>query len=119
MAAESEKALQEGFAWARSQMFADYNGVLGYYQAKACIEYARGSSLLDMPCGDGTLTALLAPAFKTVVGVDASSQHLALAKKNLPGVEFHEALIEEFATERRFDTITLLNILEHVVDPIG
>src|SRR3954471_24369522 len=78
MAAEDEKALQEGFAWARSQMFADYNGILGYYQAKACLEHARGSSLLDMPCGDGTLTALLAPAFKQVVGVDASSQHLAL-----------------------------------------
>ncbi len=72
-----------------------------------------------MPCGDGTLTALLAPRFKTVVGVDASSRHLALARANLPAAELHEALIEEFETPRRFDTITMINILEHVVDPIG
>jgi 2-polyprenyl-3-methyl-5-hydroxy-6-metoxy-1,4-benzoquinol methylase len=118
MVSETEKALQEGFTWARSQMFADYNGILGHYQAKACLEYARGSSLLDMPCGDGTLTALLAPSFKSVVAVDASSQHLALARRNLPNAELHEALIEEFETERRFDTITMLNVLEHVEDPV-
>jgi len=115
---ENEKDLQEGFAWVRSQMFSSYNGVLGFYQAKACLEYARGESLLDMPCGDGTLTSALAKRFNRVVGVDASSKHLAMAREALPGAEFHEALIEEFETIERFDTITLLNILEHVVDPI-
>jgi 2-polyprenyl-3-methyl-5-hydroxy-6-metoxy-1,4-benzoquinol methylase len=109
--------LQETFVWARSTTFSDYNGALGYYQAKACLEHARGSSLLDLPCGDGLLTALLAPAFEMVVGVDASSQHLALARENLPTATFHEALIEEFETAERFDTITMINILEHVVDP--
>jgi SAM-dependent methyltransferase len=113
-----EKDLQETFAWARSTTFSDYNGFLGYYQAKACLEYARGSRLLDMPCGDGFLTALLAPAFKTVVGIDASSRHLALAREKLPGAEFHETLIEEFETSQRFDTITMINILEHVIDPV-
>jgi trans-aconitate methyltransferase len=118
MKSNSEKDLQETFTWARSTMFADYNSVVGYYQAKTCLEHARGKSLLDMPCGDGTLTALLAPPFDTVVGVDASSQHLALAKKNLPSAEFHETLIEDFETSRRFDTITMINVLEHVVDPV-
>ena len=119
MPENNEKALQETFTWARSQVFSDYNGVLGQYQAEACLEYARGESLLDMPCGDGALTSLLAPTFKRVVGIDASSQHLALARELLPSVEFHEALIEEFSTTERFDTITMLNILEHVVDPVG
>jgi 2-polyprenyl-3-methyl-5-hydroxy-6-metoxy-1,4-benzoquinol methylase len=114
----NEKDLQETFTWARSKMFSDYNGVLGYYQAQACLEHRIGNSLLDMPCGDGILTSILAPSFERVVGVDASSQHLALARENLPEVEFHEALIEEFQTSERFDTITMLNILEHVVDPV-
>jgi 2-polyprenyl-3-methyl-5-hydroxy-6-metoxy-1,4-benzoquinol methylase len=118
MDTRSEKELQEDFKWARSKMFCDYNGILGYYQAKACLEYARGDSLLDMPCGDGTLTSFLAPSFKKVVGLDASSQHLALAKKNLPSAEFYEGLIEEFETNQTFDTITMLNVLEHVVDPV-
>jgi 2-polyprenyl-3-methyl-5-hydroxy-6-metoxy-1,4-benzoquinol methylase len=118
MSFESEKELQESFPWARSQMFSDYNAVLAYYQAIACLEHARGDSLLDMPCGDGTLTSILAPSFSRIVGVDASSKHLALARENLPAAEFHEALIEEFDTSERFDTITMINVLEHVVDPI-
>ena len=119
MSVDNEKELQETFTWARSQVFSDYNHVLGYYQAKACLEQARGSSLLDMPCGDGALTSMLAPSFSRVVGVDASSKHLELARKALPDVEFHEALIEDFETSERFSTVTMLNILEHVVDPIG
>lgn len=117
--ATNEKDLQESFPWARSQVFSTYNHALGFYQAKACLEQARGDSLLDMPCGDGALTAMLAPAFSRVVGIDASSKHLELARKTLPAVEFHEALIEEFETSERFSTVTMLNILEHVVDPVG
>jgi len=118
MNGDSEKELQETFTWARTQVFEDYNVVLGHYQATACLEHARGESLLDMPCGDGALTAMMAPRFKRVVGVDASSKHLALAKANLPTAELHEALIEDFVTSERFDTITMINVLEHVVDPV-
>jgi hypothetical protein len=35
---QDEKALQETFTWARSQVFSDYNGVLAYY-----FEQASGS----------------------------------------------------------------------------
>ena len=118
MSVDNEKELQETFSWARSQVFSSYNHVLGYYQAQACLEHARGHSLLDMPCGDGVLTEMLAPSFSRVVGIDASSKHLELAKQTLPEVVFHEALIEEFETDERFSTITMLNILEHVVEPV-
>lgn len=119
MNGEKEKDLQETFTWARSQVFSEYNTILGYYQAQACLSHARGHSLLDMPCGDGTLTALLAPAFEVVVCVDASSKYLDLARQILPRAQFHEALIEKFETSQRFDTITMINILEHVIDPIA
>lgn len=115
---EEEKKLQDGFTWARSAMYADYNRILGHYQALACLEHARGDSLLDMPCGDGTLTEMLAPHFKRVVGLDASSKHLEEARKRLPQAELHDGLIEEFETSERFGTITMLNVLEHVIDPI-
>lgn len=118
MTQNNEKELQETFTWARTQVFEDYNAVLGHYQAMACLEHARGESLLDMPCGDGALTAMMVPRFRRVVGIDASSKHLALAKENLPTAELHEALIEDFMTDERFDTITMINILEHVVDPL-
>lgn len=119
MTQHNEKELQESFSWARSQTFEDYNTILGYYQAKSCLENARGQSLLDVPCGDGAVTKMLATGFKRVVGVDASSKHLALARKLLPEVEFHESLIEDFTTPEKFSTITMLNILEHVQNPVG
>ncbi|MBA2077888.1 class I SAM-dependent methyltransferase [Rhodanobacter sp. PCA2] len=116
---QDEKRLQETFTWARSQVYCDYNTILGYYQAQACLEHSRGDSLLDMPCGDATLTAMLAPRFRRVVGVDASGKHLELARATLPNATFHEKLIEEFDTSERFYTVTMINILEHVVDPIA
>lgn len=114
-----EKSLQETFTWARSVDFSDYNGILGYYQAQACLEHARGNSLLDMPCGDGSLTALFTDRFQRVVGVDASSAHLDAAKQRLPQFEFHHDLIEDLQLSEKFDTVTMLNVLEHVTDPIG
>jgi 2-polyprenyl-3-methyl-5-hydroxy-6-metoxy-1,4-benzoquinol methylase len=114
-----EKDLQESFTWARSQVYADYNSVLGHYQALTCLEHARGRSLLDMPCGDGSLTAVLSSRFERIVGLDASSKHLALARQNVPKAEIHESLIEDFETTERFDTITMINVLEHVEDPVA
>lgn len=115
----SEKSLQETFSWERSVNFDSYNGYLGFYQTQACLEHARGDSLLDMPCGDGLLTALMADRFSRVVGIDAASKHLEEARRRLPQAELHHALIEEFETDERFDTITMLNVLEHVIDPIA
>jgi SAM-dependent methyltransferase len=113
-----EIALQEGFSWARSVNFNDYNSYLGQYQAISCLDHARGNSLLDMPIGDGFLTERMAHRFSRIVGVDASSKHLAEAKKRLPQVEMHHTLIEDLAIEERFSTVTMLNVLEHVEDPI-
>jgi 2-polyprenyl-3-methyl-5-hydroxy-6-metoxy-1,4-benzoquinol methylase len=115
---DQEKDLQQTFTWNRSEVYSSYNEILAYYQAQSCIEHARGDSLLDMPCGDGTLTKYLVSSFSKVVGVDASSKHLGLAKNLLPNVEFHEALIEDFHSKEKFSTITMLNILEHVIDPV-
>jgi 2-polyprenyl-3-methyl-5-hydroxy-6-metoxy-1,4-benzoquinol methylase len=115
---EAEKNLQSKFPWARSTFFPAYNHMLAHYQALSCLDHARGNSLLDMPCGDGTLTSFMASRFQRIVGVDASASHLDVAKRNLPAAEFHESLIETFQSSERFSTVTMLNVLEHVVDPI-
>ncbi len=116
--AETEKARQNGYAWARSQLFSDYNAVLGYYQVQASLEHARGVTALDLACGDGLLTARFAAHFERIVGVDASARHLSQARQRLPDVEFHESLIETLHLGERFDTVLMLNILEHVEDPV-
>ncbi|MCD4823613.1 MAG: class I SAM-dependent methyltransferase [Phycisphaerae bacterium] len=115
---QQEKQRQEQFPWERSKFYSSYQSILGYYKVVSCLEHSRGDNLLDLACGDGLLTEMFSKHFSRVVGVDASREHLEIARKRIPTAEFHECLIEVFETDERFDTILLLDILEHVIDPI-
>jgi 2-polyprenyl-3-methyl-5-hydroxy-6-metoxy-1,4-benzoquinol methylase len=115
----TEKEMQEQFPWQRSKFHTEYNHILAYYKVISCIENSVGDSLLDIACGDGTLTEMFAGHFGTVVGVDASSQHLGEAKKRIPTASFYESLIEDFDLEQKFSSVFMLDLLEHVVDPIA
>jgi 2-polyprenyl-3-methyl-5-hydroxy-6-metoxy-1,4-benzoquinol methylase len=117
MSWQAEKEHQETFPWERAKYFATFNSILGYYQAVSCLEHGRGSTALDLPCGDGTLTKTFIEHFRRVVGVDASSQHLEEAKKRAPKAEFREGLIEEIELDEKFGSIFMLNVLEHVIEP--
>jgi 2-polyprenyl-3-methyl-5-hydroxy-6-metoxy-1,4-benzoquinol methylase len=115
----NEKELQESFPWQRSKFHTDYNLVLAHYKVQSCIENASKDSLLDIACGDGMLTELFARHFSTVVGVDASSKHLSEARKRVPGGTFHESLIEDFECNQKFGSVFMLDLLEHVNDPVA
>lgn len=113
-----EMVRQNGFPFTRG-MLSEYHAVLGYYQVQSCLEYASlRLEALDLACGDGLLTSMLAPHFGRVVGVDASSARLVEARARLPNVEFHEGLIETIKLDNNFDVVFMLNVLEHVQDPV-
>ncbi len=118
MNTKSETELQETFLWERSKFHTEYNQVLAHYKVKSCLENATGDSLLDIACGDGMLTKLFARHFTTIVGVDASAKHLSEARKQVPGATFHQSLIEDFECDQKFGSVVLLDLLEHVVDPV-
>lgn len=114
---EGEADRQRSFRWSRSEEYPDYNSILGFFQAQSVLENCHEGSLPDLGCGDGTITALLSPKFRRILGVDASPSHLLKARQRCPNAEFKESLIEEFTEQERFDTVVMLNILEHVIDP--
>ncbi|WP_300464810.1 class I SAM-dependent methyltransferase [Desulfobacula sp.] len=116
---ENELDRQDTFPWQRGKYFATYEQLLGQYIVQSIVENKRMSRLLDLACGNGYLTHLMAPHFGTVVGLDASATHVADAKKTYPGIEFVHALAEEFQGNDPFDTITMVTLLEHVQDPSG
>ena len=117
MNSQNEQEHQEKYTWERKSIFNTYNTMLGYYQAQSVLESKRGESLLDMPCGDGYITGILAEHFKKTVALDASNTHLQIAKKTVQNVDFHHSLIENFETKEKFDTITIINGLEVVINP--
>jgi len=114
---DNEQIRQENLDWKRSQ--SEWYEILGRFQVESVIEVGKKPALLDLACGDGLLTEQFTEHFSPVVGVDASAAHIQTARQRCPDVEFHVSLIEDFETEQRFDTITLLNVLEHVVDPVA
>lgn len=114
----NEKNLQDSFPWERSKYHTNYNAVLAHYKVISCLEHVQGGSLLDLACGDGLITSMFAQHFDRVVGVDASHTHVSEAKKRLPEADFFECLIEDFESDEKFDAIFLLDILEHVLDPV-
>lgn len=115
----NEKKIQETFIWSRSTFHSEYNRYLAQYKVESCLENIRGNSLLDLACGDGMMTEMFAQSVSRVVGVDANGSHLTKARKRLPSVDFHECLVEELQLNEKFDSVTMLDLLEHVLDPIA
>jgi len=106
----------------QSQSYAHgFNAVMGKYRIAALRPYCQGESMLDIGCGEGPVTLGLADLFTQVVGIDLNEVHLAaaIAAKPPEYVHFEVASIEEYQTQLRFDTILVVDILEHVVDPVA
>jgi len=114
----NEKEQQEKYPWNRSTFHSEYNAYLAKYKVESCLKYMKGNSLLDIACGDGLMTEMFSSRFDNIVGVDANGSHLELAKGRLPSARFYESLIEDFSISDKFDTVLMLDLLEHVQDPI-
>ncbi|MBT9138967.1 MAG: dTDP-3-amino-3,4,6-trideoxy-alpha-D-glucopyranose [Syntrophomonadaceae bacterium] len=108
---------QEKITWSRDSTLEWYS-IRAHFQAQSIIEIGRPPSLLDLACGDGTITSLLQKHFTRVVGVDASAKQIEKASQRCPAAEFHISLVEEFQTKEKFDTVIMIILLEHVIDPV-
>ncbi len=64
-------------------------------------------SLLDVACGSGRHLEGFSKWFECV-GVDASPEMLALARRRVPGAEFFLGRMESFRLDRAFDVVTCL-----------
>jgi methionine biosynthesis protein MetW len=77
-----------------------------------------GTKALDIGCGDGTFAAALSAKVPSVSGVDISAAAVAAAIRN--GIDAKQVNMDAeplpFA-DGTFDTVTCLDVLEHVFDP--
>ena len=72
---------------------------------------------LDVGCGDGVLTARLAPLAKRVMGIDTAASVIAIARNNVlaRNVTFVEGDILSYPfASMRFDFIAAVAVLHHV-----
>ncbi len=64
-----------------------------------------GGPALDLGCGTGNSTAPFAARGLPVEGLDASPEMLAVARRKLPGVPFHDGDFGSFSLGREFDLV--------------
>lgn len=84
-------------------------------------QHAQGASILDMACGCGYGSFLLAQQHpdKQVTGVDLDPAAIAYAQQHyqLDNLQFICANAEQFSSEQSFDTIVSLETIEHLPNP--
>jgi 2-polyprenyl-6-hydroxyphenyl methylase/3-demethylubiquinone-9 3-methyltransferase len=83
-----------------------------------------GKRVLDVGCGGGILADAMARRGASVLGIDLAAKPLKVAQLHAieagtSGVEYREVAAETLALEmpQAFDTVTCMEMLEHVPDP--
>ncbi len=78
-----------------------------------------GLRVLDMACGEGYGSDLLAGSARSVVGVDANPEAHEHARLRYvrPNLTFERGMVESFGTPGEHDAVVFLQTIEHVQDP--
>ena len=80
---------------------------------RSIVSAARSASVLDVGCGAGDFLATL-PAHISKSGIEPSG---AAALAGERGIEIVARVLDEDATERCFEAVTAIDVIEHVPDP--
>jgi 2-polyprenyl-3-methyl-5-hydroxy-6-metoxy-1,4-benzoquinol methylase len=80
-----------------------------------------GVRVLDMGCGSGAIASWFHERGCQVVGIDASTSGIEMARKHLPEVRFEQTLITpsllEDLGEEPFDIVVSTEVVEHLYAP--
>ena len=81
----------------------------------------RGGRVLDMACGEGYGSDVLARSADNVVGLDANPEAYehARLRYQAPNLSFERGLVETFGEPAIFDAVVFLQTIEHVFDPVA
>jgi SAM-dependent methyltransferase len=84
-------------------------------------ERARGHKVIDMACGEGYGSDVLAREASTVVGVEANPEAFehAQLRYRRPNLRFERGLVEEFGEPASCDVVVFLQTIEHVREPVA
>lgn len=88
------------------------------FRHKAALDMVKSESVLDLGSGDGLLLALLRDKGVSGKGLDLSEEGVAKAtSKGLDTKVFDFGLYKLPFSDGEFDTVIMLDILEHLYDP--
>lgn len=92
--------------WDADKYTADFSFVHQYGNGvMELIDANKGSSVLDLGCGNGALTKKLQDKGYLVKGLDASKELLDIARKNYPVIEFVQGDATSFTLSESVDVV--------------
>jgi 2-polyprenyl-3-methyl-5-hydroxy-6-metoxy-1,4-benzoquinol methylase len=87
-------------------------------RARWILDCVAAGRLLEIGCGNGGMTRLLAEKVDSVIAVDVSKPSLEVVNElRLPNVRTAEALIEDYEPPYSFDWIVVSEVIEHLRRP--
>jgi 2-polyprenyl-3-methyl-5-hydroxy-6-metoxy-1,4-benzoquinol methylase len=76
---------------------------------------ARAGRWLDVGCATGSFVALARDAGNQAEGIDISPEAVARARER--GITAHCVPVDDFEPERRYETVTAFDLIEHLLEP--
>jgi len=94
------------------------NAVMIQYSFGIFSRYIKQGAILEMGPAEGTMTDLLYNLGNPLTLVEGSSLFCKQLREKYPDVEVIHSLFEDFSTEKKYQTIILGHVLEHIDDPV-
>lgn len=102
--------------WDAEKYSADFSFVHRYGNTvMELLTAPEGASVLDLGCGNGALTAALRERGYAARGLDGSTSHLEIARRDHPGIEFLQADATDFSLPEPVDAV-FSNAVLHWID---
>lgn len=89
------------------------------YSGRIFARHLRQGSILEMGPAEGAMTTYLQPFATSLTLVDGAEPFCTLLRARFPEAEVVHSLFEEYEPGRKFDSIVLGHVLEHVMDPVA
>ena len=99
---------------------APFDAAMRTFMMRTLEPYFREGPCLQVGCAHGEQTGLLLNRFNDLTVIEPTFEFLNHTRgKYSDRATFVQALIEDYETDQRFETIVFSHVLEHVIDPIG
>lgn len=99
---------------------APFDALMRTYMMRAFSPWFVDGACLQVGCAHGDQTSLLLERFEDLTVLEPDPTFIAHTRDRLgQRVTFVEGLLEDFQTDRRFETIVFSHVLEHVLDPVA
>ncbi|MEK9874519.1 MAG: bifunctional 2-polyprenyl-6-hydroxyphenol methylase/3-demethylubiquinol 3-O-methyltransferase UbiG [Pelagibacteraceae bacterium] len=96
------------------------DNIINHFNLKDKSKPLNKINILDIGCGGGLLSEPMSRLGANVVGIDASEKNIKIAKmhakKNNLKIEYKNTSPENLKTNKKFDVILNMEIVEHVED---